>query len=115
MGITFLDKPGRASGRGLLLCADAGVSGQPSAGAAGRRAVHPYGKFFTPGSLPMGVTIIDENGHSLISLTGPDGNIKAEPRWMQERSWFGYTPGFRELVLKKACRHPRSVLSILCL
>lgn len=70
--------------------------------------------FFTPGSLPMGVTIIDENGHSLISLTGPDGNIKAEPRWMQERSWFGYTPGFRELVLKKACRHPRSVLSILC-
>lgn len=71
--------------------------------------------FFTPGSLPMGVTIIDENGHSLISLTYPDGNIKAEPRWMQERSWFGYTPGFRELVLKKACRHPRSVLSILCL
>ncbi len=71
--------------------------------------------FFTPGSLPMGVTIIDENGHSLISLTGPDGIIKAEPRWMQERSWFGYTPGFRELVLKKACRHPRSVLSILCL
>lgn len=42
--------------------------------------------FFTPGSLPMGVTIIDENGHSLISLTGPDGIIKAEPRWMQERS-----------------------------
>ncbi|UQQ17943.1 hypothetical protein MYA98_06180 [Salmonella sp. WGH-01] len=34
----------------------------------------------------MGVTIIDENGHSLISLTGPDGIIKAEPRWMQERS-----------------------------
>ncbi|EJK0415666.1 two-component system sensor histidine kinase RcsC [Salmonella enterica] len=66
--------------------------------------------FFTPGSLPMGVTIIDENGHSLISLTGPDGNIKAEPRWMQERSWFGYTPGFRELVLKKSL--PPSSLSI---
>ncbi|EBO4170943.1 two-component system sensor histidine kinase RcsC [Salmonella enterica] len=66
--------------------------------------------FFTPGSLPMGVTIIDENGHSLISLTGPDGIIKAEPRWMQERSWFGYTPGFRELVLKKSL--PPSSLSI---
>lgn len=66
--------------------------------------------FFTPGSLPMGVTILDENGHALISLTGPEGNIKAEPRWMQERSWFGYTPGFRDLVLKKNL--PPSSLSI---
>lgn len=66
--------------------------------------------FFTPGSLPMGVTILDENGHALISLTGPEGNIKAEPHWMQERSWFGYTPGFRELVLKKNL--PPSSLSI---
>lgn len=66
--------------------------------------------FFTPGSLPMGVTILDENGHALISLTGPEGNIKAEPRWMQERSWFGYTSGFHELVLKKNL--PPSSLSI---
>ncbi|HBK3299192.1 TPA: two-component system sensor histidine kinase RcsC [Citrobacter koseri] len=66
--------------------------------------------FFTPGSLPMGVTILDENGHPLISLTGPESNIRPEPRWMQERSWFGYTPGFRELVLKKSL--PPSSLSI---
>ena len=66
--------------------------------------------FFTPGSLQMGVTILDENGHALISLTGPEGNIKAEPRWMQERSWFGYTSGFHELVLKKNL--PPSSLSI---
>ncbi|MDM2744658.1 two-component system sensor histidine kinase RcsC [Citrobacter sp. Cu231] len=66
--------------------------------------------FFTPGSLPMGVTILDENGHALISLTGPESNIKAEPRWMQERSWFGYTSGFHELVLKKNL--PPSALSI---
>lgn len=66
--------------------------------------------FFTPGSLPMGVTILDENGHALISLTGPEGNIKAEPRWMQERSRFGYTSGFHELVLKKNL--PPSSLSI---
>ncbi|MGS3083310.1 hypothetical protein, partial [Escherichia coli] len=26
---------------------------------------------------------------------------KGDPRWMQERSWFGYTEWFRELVLKK--------------
>ena len=66
--------------------------------------------FFLPGTLPMGVTILDENGHTLISLTGPESKIKAEPRWMQERSWFGYTPGFHELVLKKNL--PPSSLSI---
>lgn len=63
--------------------------------------------FFTPGSLPMGVTILDENGHQLISLAGPDKSLNVDPHWMQERSWFGYTSGFRELVLKKACRHRR--------
>jgi two-component system capsular synthesis sensor histidine kinase RcsC len=46
--------------------------------------------FFTPGSLPMGVTILDENGHTLISLTGPENRLKVDTRWMQERSWFGY-------------------------
>ncbi|HHY2999166.1 TPA: two-component system sensor histidine kinase RcsC [Enterobacter hormaechei subsp. steigerwaltii] len=66
--------------------------------------------FFTPGSLPMGVTILDENGHPLISLTGPENRLKVEPSWMQERSWFGYTSGFRELVLKKSL--PPSSLSI---
>jgi two-component system capsular synthesis sensor histidine kinase RcsC len=66
--------------------------------------------FFTPGTLPIGVTILDENGHPLISLTGPENRIKVDPRWMQERSWFGYTSGFRELVLKKSL--PPSSLSI---
>ena len=68
------------------------------------------GNFFLPGTLPMGVTILDENGHTLISLTGPESKIKGDPRWMQERSWFGYTEGFRELVLKKNL--PPSSLSI---
>lgn len=66
--------------------------------------------FFTPGSLPMGVTILDENGHTLISLAGPDNRLNVDPHWMQERSWFGYTSGFRELVLKKSL--PPSSLSI---
>ncbi|MDY1036115.1 two-component system sensor histidine kinase RcsC [Lelliottia sp. CFBP8978] len=66
--------------------------------------------FFTPGSLPMGVTILDENGHTLISLTGPENRLKVDPHWMQERSWFGYTSGFRDLVLKKSL--PPSSLSI---
>ncbi|PDO87604.1 two-component system sensor histidine kinase RcsC [Kosakonia pseudosacchari] len=66
--------------------------------------------FFTPGSLPMGVTILDDNGHALISLTGQDNGIVVDPRWMQERSWFGYTSGFRELILKKSL--PPSSLSV---
>ncbi len=44
--------------------------------------------FFTPGSLPMSVTILDDNGQQLISLAGPDNSIKPETRWMQERMWF---------------------------
>ncbi|KAA1051260.1 two-component system sensor histidine kinase RcsC [Pseudocitrobacter sp. 73] len=66
--------------------------------------------FFTPGSLPIGVTILDENGDSLISLTGPDSKLRIDQRWMQERAWFGYSSGFRELVLKKNL--PPSSLSI---
>ena len=66
--------------------------------------------FFTPGSLPMGVTILDENGHSLIALSGPENVLKVDPRWMQERSWFGYSEGYRDLVLKKSL--PPSSLSV---
>ena len=66
--------------------------------------------FFTPGTLPMGVTILDENGHTLISLVGPESRLKVDPRWMQERAFFGYTSGFRELVLKKSL--PPSLLSV---
>lgn len=66
--------------------------------------------FYTPGSLPVGVTIIDENGHTLISLTGPEKRFEVDPRWMQERTWFGYTSGFHELVLKKSL--PPSSLNI---
>lgn len=66
--------------------------------------------FFTPGSLPMSVTILDDNGQPMISLAGPDNKIKSEARWMQERIWFGYTAGFRELALKKSL--PPSSLSI---
>lgn len=62
--------------------------------------------FFTPGSLPMSVTIFDDNGQPLISLAGAEGKIQSEAKWMQERMWFGYSSGFRELVLKK----PLSVL-----
>ncbi|WP_297207599.1 two-component system sensor histidine kinase RcsC [uncultured Pluralibacter sp.] len=67
--------------------------------------------FFTPGSMPMGVTIVDENGLPLITMAGPENNLRVDPRWMQERSWFGYSDGFRQLVLKKSL--PPSSLSII--
>lgn len=67
--------------------------------------------FFTPGTLPMGVSILDENNRPLISFTGGDSRVEPDPRWMQERTWFGYTSGFRYLVLKKSV--PLSSLSVL--
>jgi two-component system capsular synthesis sensor histidine kinase RcsC len=104
----FLDKPGPAYGRGLFLCPDAGLSGESPAGLLGIEQTIRMENFFTPGSLPMGVTVLDENGHTLISLTGPENRLKVDYHWMQERSWFGYTSG--ELVLKKSL--PPSSLSI---
>jgi len=66
--------------------------------------------FFTPGTMPMGVTILDESGQPLIALTGGENKLKIDPQWMQERAWFGYTSGFHDLVLKKSL--PPSSLSI---
>ncbi len=66
--------------------------------------------FYTPGSLPMGVTILDESGHPLLSLTGPEMRIEPDTRWAQERTWFGYTARFKQLILKKTL--PPSSLSI---
>ncbi|BCG10221.1 MULTISPECIES: two-component system sensor histidine kinase RcsC [Buttiauxella] len=57
--------------------------------------------FLSPGSMPIGVTILDENSRPLISLTGPETRIEPESKWVQERSWFGYTSGFKQFILKK--------------
>ncbi|MBF3339962.1 two-component system sensor histidine kinase/response regulator, partial [Leptospira borgpetersenii serovar Hardjo-bovis] len=66
--------------------------------------------FFTPGSMPMGVTILDENDRPLFSLTGSETNLEPNGEWEQERAWFGYTSGFKQLILKKSL--PPSSLSI---
>lgn len=58
--------------------------------------------FFTPESLPVGVDILDENGRSLISLTGSGNKVNIDARRMQARSWFGYSDDFRFLTLKKS-------------
>lgn len=66
--------------------------------------------FFTAGTLPLGVTVLDESGHVLVSMTSPENRIDIDPRWLQTRTWFGYTSGFHDLVLKKSM--PPSSLSI---
>ncbi|WP_058912815.1 two-component system sensor histidine kinase RcsC [Entomohabitans teleogrylli] len=67
--------------------------------------------FFTTSNLPANVTILDDNGFPLISLAGNETAIGPDARWNQERTWFGYTQGFRELVLKKNL--PPSTLSVI--
>ncbi|MEY8711385.1 two-component system sensor histidine kinase/response regulator [Mangrovibacter phragmitis] len=57
--------------------------------------------FMLPGNLPVDITLMDENGHSLVSLTGESGHLSLQPDWLQARTWFGYTSGFKELALKK--------------
>ncbi len=83
--------------RRVFLRVDASLSGEPVAGAFGCRADHPDGELFSYRvRCRWGVTILDENGHTLISLTGPESKIKGDPRWMQERSlvWlYGRVPG----------------------
>lgn len=67
--------------------------------------------FFTPGALPMGVTLLDENGHTRLSLTGNETALHPDARWLQKRMWFGYTTGFKQLILKKNL--PPSSLSVI--
>jgi len=57
--------------------------------------------FFVPGTLPVGVSIFDDNGQMLLSLGGPESRIELESQWLQSRTWFGYSVGFNSLILKK--------------
>ncbi|BDH45129.1 sensor histidine kinase RcsC [Salmonella enterica subsp. enterica serovar Choleraesuis] len=66
--------------------------------------------FMTPGSLPIGITLFDDNGQRLLSMTGGAAPIDADAHWMQERSWFGYSSGFKALIMKKSL--PPSSLNV---
>ena len=67
--------------------------------------------FFVPGSLPVGVSIFDDSGKMMISLNGPESRIELESKWLQSRTWFGYSAGFNSLILKKDL-HPTSLIVI---
>lgn len=66
--------------------------------------------FMAAGSWPIGVTLFDENDQRLLSMTSGVPMIEPETPWMQEPSWFGYTAGFKALIMKKSL--PPSALSI---
>ncbi|CBA32357.1 Sensor kinase protein rcsC [Cronobacter turicensis z3032] len=54
--------------------------------------------------------MLDENDRPLFSLTGSETRLERNGEWEQERAWFGYTSGFKQLILKKSL--PPSSLSI---
>ncbi len=67
--------------------------------------------FFIPGLLPVDVSIFDDSGKMLISLNGSESRIELESKWLQSRTWFGYSAGFNSLILKKDL-HPTSLIVI---
>ncbi|RWR01324.1 histidine kinase [[Pantoea] beijingensis] len=56
--------------------------------------------FISPGSLPVVATIIDQNDRSILtsSRTGVDFSLDDLPN---DKSWFGYVNGYKQLVMKK--------------
>ncbi len=58
--------------------------------------------FFTPGNMPISVTLLDENGQPLLSSSRGVDNQRTDSRWGPERAWFGYSKGFKELILRKS-------------
>jgi len=67
--------------------------------------------FYLPSTLPVGVNIFDENGHPMIALTGPESRIEADNEWLQAHTWFGYSAGYKYLVLKKTLQ-PSSLIVV---
>ncbi|WP_299999267.1 two-component system sensor histidine kinase RcsC [uncultured Cedecea sp.] len=67
--------------------------------------------FFVPGSLPVRVSIFDDSGKMLLSLNASESRIELESKWLQSRTWFGYSAGFNSLILKKDL-HPTSLIVV---
>lgn len=63
------------------------------------------------GGISAGMTILDSSGHQLLAFTSPATRVKTDPRWLTSHSWFGYSKGFKHIILKKNL--PPSGLSII--
>lgn len=64
--------------------------------------------FYLPSTLPISVSILDDSGRTLISQNGVELRINPDSYWQQSRTWFGYSAGYKALVLKKSL-HPSSL------
>lgn len=56
---------------------------------------------YTPGVLPVQVTLLDENGRPLLSTEKNAESLRQETLWESDSLRFGYTDGYRNLVLHK--------------
>jgi two-component system capsular synthesis sensor histidine kinase RcsC len=66
--------------------------------------------FVTAGSLPTGVTLLDENNQPILRLADDERDVQAPNSYPDEPAYFGYVDNYRDLIMKKAL--PPSSLSI---
>lgn len=66
--------------------------------------------FSTTSNLPIGITLLDQNNNQIISLTDGERNASALDVYPMQTSFFGYTDGYKNIVMKKNL--PPSTFSI---
>ncbi|MEA9389182.1 two-component system sensor histidine kinase RcsC [Acerihabitans sp. TG2] len=66
--------------------------------------------FSTTSNLPIGITLLDQNNNQIMSLTDGERKASALDAYPMQASFFGYTDGYKNLVMKKNL--PPSTLSI---
>jgi two-component system capsular synthesis sensor histidine kinase RcsC len=66
--------------------------------------------FVTAGSLPTGVTLLDENNQPILRLADDERDVQAPNSYPDEPAYFGYVDNYRDLIMKKSL--PPSSLSI---
>ncbi|MBJ3814364.1 two-component system sensor histidine kinase RcsC [Shimwellia pseudoproteus] len=65
---------------------------------------------YTPGVLPVQMTLLDENGRPLLSNQKSLTPARQDTHWGSGAVWFGYTEGYKALALRKTL--PPSSLSV---
>lgn len=85
------------------------LAGYPSAMLGIEQIIHSE-NMLTPDTRPVGITILDNLGHELLTFNSQLPQEPPNPRWLQSNSWFGYSKGFKYVMLKKNL--PPSNLSI---
>ncbi|HFK7184763.1 TPA: two-component system sensor histidine kinase RcsC [Serratia odorifera] len=66
--------------------------------------------FITPGSLPIGVALLDENNQPVLRLADGERYASSLTNYPEDHTYFGYVDSYHDLILKKAL--PPSSLSI---